>query len=1340
MSRYSTRAIAGLAGLALSATAFGAAGDLTPVHPVDGNFEVVYIGTQGNNLIVVSPTAVGTAVTLAGSGDGGAFVVTPYDADGVAGGSVNVPEADITFITDGGVAGDIEAGDVIQIDLSNIRGNINGFKLLDVTFLDGDASMDSFVLNADGTDGGGNDATDERFELITDNPTLSAALRELDGDMSQLFLTVEFPTYGFDNEVTTTLKFADNGGVDNPADTGTPDFGDFEKDTDGDDTFEALDNPDDADTFNAPGDDDIFLSIDFDAATSDFADDIPVQVEPGAGDVYDGAGGRVLGDATIEDKEALAIAAAEWVQTISNGATVIDALKVTWNLPLDPADLGDADFYDDLMNDLNDGFEVTFVSAGDDPECVLLTVDDTNFDGIGANGLVNSSEGQTSGDDDGRVSLNLDEANGDPPTDIFGVDFAGTDSENIGDAINPTNDGDVKFYDKDGDGNVDAVGVAFDEPMDGGITDTGWTLRKLDGATVNPIDQINPATGELVEDEVVGADDAEDDEIMITDVALVSTDTDGSGEIEADEMNNTIQFCFDPATVDWDEDGLTGSDDDEEATPGTGDASAVSIEFEEDEGDDSIADANSNAFEGDIAEDDADTDCAPPVFVHAFFFTGDNQTGGSNDQLIFEQFAGFAPATTDLGDNTENDRAALCFSEDINTGNLDGNFIQLGTMGATFDEDDDDELFTDDNCVTLANLGGLAVGLAPGVEVNLASGNGIEDGNDNEASGMATGNSGLLEDKVAPYVPYIVSVDGTTVFHNALSIDADDDGFAEQARLNCTLEINPSTLEPGDWFIDVTNGPPSALTLSETDGSILIVDFPDGIASLNNEVGVQYLAATNNVDDDDLFAGINGNPVANTDHVGLEAIDLPEAAVDNHGIAQMPVVGNIANAGRGSKVFAMIAVPKCKGIWATHNNVRFYNTDCCDAWDNYLYGIEPFVYLNREDDNDQCYVNEKDDANDTATYNDIVWINKITARDLERITFSGVGESRDDKVTSGELEMGWDVLRSNNGTLSSLFRNGVGGTPIKSSTVLLDDSGDFTMHVAAPIFEGRGNDIMSGIDFPVIFVCETPDGTRHILSSLLTSADFTNHAGGPILFRDHKADDDGGTAFDAVRVDFDIENVGHNDIFSGWNTEGYNQNGGWAERSNNVPVLASGVSEDNIVIGSDLPNVDPLDQFGFYSDSNADGMWSVLDDGGTHLGDIVVDFDCVSHFAFTCTSFGPQFSDAMTNIVGGYGVAIFNQTNTRYGMFMFGSALSNATSFSNFPNTSATNGWGLGTSQVDATGAELIAGNFDYVIFFNNIGGDGAGIDVRSIADSANNPNDLEEVSAGDAVFFHRAN
>ena len=50
------------AGLALSATAFGAAGDLTPIHPVDGNFEVVYIGTQGNNLVVVSPSAVGTAV------------------------------------------------------------------------------------------------------------------------------------------------------------------------------------------------------------------------------------------------------------------------------------------------------------------------------------------------------------------------------------------------------------------------------------------------------------------------------------------------------------------------------------------------------------------------------------------------------------------------------------------------------------------------------------------------------------------------------------------------------------------------------------------------------------------------------------------------------------------------------------------------------------------------------------------------------------------------------------------------------------------------------------------------------------------------------------------------------------------------------------------------------------------------------------------------------------------------------------------------------------------------------------------------------------------------------
>ena len=1358
MSRYATRALVGAAGLALSATAFGQTAN--PVHPI-------FTNSGGNTSEVVNATNSGmfnVVIELAGTTDpaavpaDGDFKIRFFDDMGAqVGADVVVPAAAVTITDDNGDAGEAEAGDEVQLDLTTILpfAPITAVEFGILHGPDADAEL------TDGT--AMNEAANTRYSLNRNVPTFTSALFDsntMDPTMSDTFLVFSVPTFTDTDGDTVTIPMKQADGAfntaDNPNDTDAAILNntDFEVDTTG--TFPAP-MALDATGINsfAIADGDVFITANFDEDMNADLDDTGkfIRVTAATGRIFDATGVRPTASGpSITTKVPFAATGASWLTDVPDGSGVNgSALAVDFNGPVNGGAFGDTAFFDNLLvgGEMTDLVVDGVVGVDpDNPNRVLLDVEAPGFtsDGVDPNGLLNAFNNDMA--DNGTFSIDLDDMTGTPPDDIFGDTFEGTQGLDIGDEINPSNIGAIKYYDKDGDGNQDALGLVFDESLGAG-DETGITLRKVGGTTVNPIAQINANTGELVDDEIEAADDPADDEIAVTDVILTSTDVDADGVIGPDETNNTLQFCFDPATVDWDNDGDAGADDSEEATPGTGDDGACSLEYDDPDSPDDITieDANGNTFtSAAVGPANATDDCASPVFVHAFFFTGDNQAPGSNDQLFYEVDGGgdTSGSTNDLGDEDDNNRATLCFSEDVNLGGLDEERVQFGTSGGTFDGANS---FTSNNCATLFDP--FNPDFAAGDSIFLASGNGIDDGNGNEPGGNATSNGGLLEDKVAPYVPFIVGVDGG-VFHNALSMDNNDNGFVEQAILSFTGPLDPATLNADHFNIPEIGGAPTAV-MPGADDSLLIVDFTDSLASNANPVGIQYQPATNMVDDADLLAGANGNPVANADQNDLEADFLPTANIDNYGIRQMPVVGTIANAPRGSKVYALIAVPSVKGIYATHNNVRFFTSgsSSTSAWNNYLWGIEKFVYLNRNDDNDQIYVNSKssgnapehDDANAFATYDDTVWINRINANNLENVTFQGVGETRDDKVTQGELMLGWDVLRG--GSLSSLFRNGAGNsTPIRSSTVLEGDDGSFTMHVGAPTFAGRGNDIIGDLDLPVIFICETPDGTRHALSSLLTSADFTNHAGAAIMFRDHKADDDGGSAFEATRVDFDLANVGTTQIREGWNTEGFNRNSGWAERNNNVPELANGMIEDNIVIGSDLPNVDPLDQFVFWDDSNADGVWDVLD--SSTLNDIYIDLDCVdSTFAFTCTSFGPQFGDGMTNLVGGYGFAIFNDGNDDFdiGCFQFGAELANTVAFGEFPNNNSTAGWGLITNQVTQPAADILGvSGVDYIIVFDNISGDTNSIRVQSAATNGNNPNDLETVQGGEAMFTHFEN
>lgn len=1307
MSRKLACVLATVAGLAVSATALAGGPAIDVIQPVVGDNEFAGLDT-----IVTFDLAAG----LNGSGvtTGAALVLTfnAIDEDG------NVLFGPFSVDLVGGPQNYNNAGMAgLQIDLSAVtftgafnNASVTGLQL-NVTTADAPAGG-PIAADFDSAD----ETADEVLEKDGDAPVLQEVFLNDDGD-AVFFVFSE------------SLNNNDAANDDNHTVIANVDENDFQIDSTN--SFDGTEgNPAGLSNFTfLPGSNFTTIRADRNAGTSDLDSGTFVRafydnMAAPQNDIFDIVRNQVTDDAVSAGPlTALAINSAEFVLAVpAGGGAVAEALKVTFNNPL--TDAGTADFYALLAE--SDLIGLTLSNPTIDPDnarCVLLDVTSVGAIGVGADGL--STDGEVI-----SVVGDADEG-GTDPADIFGQDFLGSDSVDAEDGVEPSFQF-VAFLDQDGDGMQDAAAIVFDEPMGSTTSTDGIELTANDGQTVFPANLIDPVTGELVEAETdieVG-----EEEVSFT-VTVGSVDVDLDGEISAAETNNAVILSYDPDAYDWNGDGTTfAGGDTEEAKPGTADFDILTVDFTADDA--GLEDANGNAFTSDLTQSTG-TDRAAAVVLLTRRFTGDNQNGGSNDQLFAEQDG-------DLGDDEFNDRLAFYFSEDVFDDDFDGTRFRF-TGGNVFGEDDDDLLFISDNIVTLFFDSGSAdpTELVDGVEASILDDNGLVDNDGNPVGASTT----VVEDFEAPFVPLALTVDGDEV-DSAFLIDTNGDGFADQIRIQMTQAVDEDTVQLEDF--EISPGTLTAVAVDTADARIILLTLTDDVVSIDQEVDVTYLGA----DDETLLASLDGvalSPVNST--VTALAVQVP--GEDTRGVAIQEFGGAITIGGQpapiGTKVLAFIAKPVCSFIEATHNNITFRyeaggistensggtsGSESLEAMTNWFLDLEAFVYLQRDSDNEQYFLNDKDDT----IVGDTVQI-RFAANNIANITFTGTGETSSERVTGGRLDFCWDVLRSSGGTLLSFYRDGysMGGTPIRSAAVIDNSEGEYFIRVSGPIsaFNGKSSRLDS-IGTPVIFVVELPDGTRYATSSVLTSVN-----GAPVLFNPgNRTQTSAGAAPGVTTFNMNLDNVGQTMIYPEWNLVSFDRASGWASTAATRPSLPSGVSSANVVTGTALPYTNPVTQWVMWSQDDSDSAWTFADDDSSGTFDsIVLDPDCFPSFYFTMTNFGVQFGTAMNNLVGGYGLGFFNNTFTDYGVNQFGALISQSSVFpaNGFVNSTQNRGWVLATvTSNHATSASFFTANAksDYIIkFFNN--GDTILVDSAAPAGGPTSPNDLTSIDAPCAAFIH---
>lgn len=1079
-------------------------------------------------------------------------------------------------------------------------------------------------------------------------------------------------------------------------------------------------------------------------------------------EVYDIVANRATNGAVqIAALTPLQITSVEFIESVTGGNDNVNAVRVIYNLPLDPADLGDTAFYGGAL-EFADGTDsdITFDQVNADPDnssAVILRVD-SGTDELFSDGL----------DEDGNGFRIATDLGGNVPSSIFDTDDYATAQNVTGsDAIVPalvTR----SFHDLDGDGKQDAVAFIFDEALTSTTSTNGITLTVNDGQIMTPFSEIDMSTGELIEVET-DVDPSPDDEIDTFTVSVLTLEATG---VPMGRMDNAVVLQFDPDAFPFD--GTAGNDH----VPGTGDSGIFNLAYDADAAGAEIADAAGNAAATSGAAA-ATTDIAPPVLALSFFYTGDNQApvadnafNASNEQFLSEQDG-------NIGDQDFNNRATLYFSEDISAGGVGGVVPSTVLYGpdftAFFDNDDvggdfigfDSPGGVYDNGV-IFNLRETneqdedASGLQPGVQVTIDSGSGIEDAGGNEVSV----DGAILENRTAPFVEIQADVNDNE-FVGAYLVDDDGDNLVDRVLLVFSEPIDPATLDAADFT--TSRGTVTGVGLDSADGTQRTVEISiSGSVSIESTVSVTYNADAdaNALVASDATAGGLGNAVDDVTTTITQIQKLQAPLFDTDAVAIQPIVGTVTINGepvqQGTKVFASVAVPTVFRVEAIHNNVFFqyrrnfeptpYNFEesSLDEWTSWLLGVFPDLYLSRNSDNEQVFDRVKDDSNDVPS--DIVLGDTIrltiNANNLTNISFSGNGETSTDRVQNGRAFLAWDLLRSADGRLDTFFQQGYvsGGQPIVSSAVIDNADGQYSMHVSAPISAFSGMSRFNAIGWPIIVWVELPDGTRQVASSLLTSVN-----GAPINFNPANRTQNQGNAPNALSFNINLDNIGIEQVFSGWNTVPFGRNGGWAGTQSQVPVRTDGVSAPTndstspIQVGSNgnLPAVGALEQFVWFTDTDNDGVWS-RDDDGARFDGIVIDSKFVPNFAFTMTSFGVQAGASINNIVGGYAFGFFSNVNANLGLFQFGTPLDQPAFFTAnpFPNNTTTQGWALLSRTQSGEITSSVGSRVDYVIWFNNRGIDG--IQVRSLAvqnpSGTNNPNDLGEIDAEDipaALFTH---
>jgi len=1040
----------------------------------------------------------------------------------------------------------------------------------------------------------------------------------------------------------------------------------------------------------------------------------------------------------------------------ANGATTFDAIRVTFNNPL--ANAGDTTYWNAMVLEragMDSNINIT--AAAIDPmnaSAVILTVDPTDTDAIGPDGMDLDGMGNLIG-----YTLAVPgPMTGTPPQDIFGQDFGGTSAIAVGDGIAPARPAgtfqNAAFQDRDGDGTQEAVVIVFNEPLASGSAnnDDGVTLTANDGVTVHPTFATNLATGARAGDPnhpdmdlqtAITTDiDPMANELDIDSQELISVDVNGNGMIDPREMNNAVAYTYDLDSVDWDGDGNAGMDDtDGEATGTTDDGGLVQIALVA--MDSSIVDPAGNSAATDITVSTA-VDLASPVALAVNFLTGDNIAAGMQK-----------PSEQDgvVGDGDDN-IAQLIMSEGVDASGIDLAEFRFGTgPSENFGGGSSFVGGTDNNLLQLQD--DAENGWSADSSLTVRAGNGVEDlsAQNNPVEPITTGVPAT--NRTAPYIALQSDVNGFTII-SAFLVDENGNGFAERIDLFFTQAID-NNVEDDNFSVQGVDD--SEITGITVDGSVVSIPLPTDTVPISSTVDVTYNGAT-----DDTLIGADGNFVAMMDDT-FTARQVPTPTVDSEFPAVQLISGAITLDGTvgvpaGTKVFGMIAYPRAKVIRGTVNNVSFAITDetSLEAVTNVVIGAEEFAYL-YNDGGDMFVRNEKSesffDNNEQRSISQLV----IQAANLTNVTFTARGSTQGGgfapsvvTITGGRITFSWDVLRSSDGTAKSLFVNGVGDAPIVSATVLEDDTGEYTLAMGAPINAFNGRFDTRG--FPVIVVVELPTGERFAASGLANSVD----GNGPLTFDpNNRKQETNFSASGATEFDINLTNIGAECLWNGWNLLKFARQSGFATNANGVPVLPRDVSMDEVVVGvsASTPLIFPLSQFVYFVDDDGDGEWTAADDDSNTLDGIIVDVNCIEHFAFIMTSrgvftssaFKGRFTNNILGLVGGYAVGFFNgemdgSNNVKLGVFQFGAPITSGPIFTTatpFPNNNITLGWGLVSNTFEGAPGDFFTNNpnSDFFIEFDRTSHTDVEITVGSMVSGADTSNDEVECQA---LFVHFEN
>lgn len=1101
---------------------------------------------------------------------------------------------------------------------------------------------------------------------------------------------------------------------------------------------------------------------------------------------------------TISAAPALAVSSSEWVKVVpANGANVTGALRVIFSSPINTT--GSAgDFVLVVDGDDIGGVNLSnFTVDPTNPNAILIDVDsDNNNFGVAADGRTINSNGDSTGAISVRV---LNDGNGAAITDLFANTFTGPTTVASADRIAPSVSGTPFFVDTNRDGELDGVVLAFNEPI-GAISGTnGFQLTKLSGNST-PFFQISASepdlpdavarvlSGTIAQNAITIGAGSFSVPSTGTGVSRISFNTSNptASTFTSRQTNSAILVTFDPRAVDWDNDTTTrasATPDANEPVPGTGDGSAFDLFFNPTAASATnsltgtsvpgvtINDANNNALVGAAGNNAAATDGAAPAVAAVIFTPGDNQGGGNNDQF-------FRETDGNAGDQRSNDRLTYIFGENLDDFN-DTAFIRFGPGGASGGFASGAQVFMTDNQFAIANTQSNPA-IVPGVLTRILPGAGIIDGFNN----VVSTNDLPSVARIAPYVTLQNVVDGNATVYAAYLFDADSVstdagfGFADSIRITMSQPVDPATVQLSDFV--VSSG---SITAAAVQGSDIVLTLIDSQVPMTSTLTLTYNAAG----DSTRIASTGGVEIDGDTNNSVTVQQIPTPDVDSQDIAVMDIVGTITTNGTtpvppGTKIYAMIAVPTVVQITATHNNAAFYvdsrrssGSEAVDnsayrsleSFTNYLLGLEDYVYLLRNEQNEQDYSNTKDA--DLSSRNDFareVIQLTINATNLASITFTGRGETSTQQVTNGKVALAWDVLRSDNGTLDSLYRYGVRsiynyGAPILSSAVITGADGRFKLHVTAPAPVFTGNNRLSGLARPVILVVEAPGGERTAVSSLLSSVN-----GAPVLFtaQNRTQQTTGGQANNATTFNINLNNVGREQIHTGWNLLPFNRQGGWAATAAARPIRVAELDESEIVVptaATPLPmGATAVEQFVMWQDYNNDGIWTTSDEDGYRFHSIIIDGDLYRFFFFTMGSIGVQVGSGINNLVGGYALGAFNDGYWygQYGVFQFGAPFTGnvlfpATSATNtFPNNATTQGWGLFTAKSGYNPATTARGSstnpkLDYVIYFRNNGSNATSLGLKRIEiqtldlvpeSGETDPQDLQTLPAGQGFFGHQ--